>query len=51
MESRVRELEEKLKKSEDQRQKLKDNLVRIWLCKPTRCIMHDCCLRCNDSLG
>lgn len=29
MEDRVRELEEKLKKSEDQRQKLKDNLVRL----------------------
>lgn len=31
MENRLRELEEKLKKSEDQRQKLKDNLVRSFL--------------------
>ena len=30
----MRELEEKLKRSEDQRQKLKDNLAGICLCKP-----------------
>ena len=34
METRLRELEERLKKSEDQRQKLKDNLVRS-LIKPS----------------
>ena len=36
MEKRLRELEEKLKKSEEQRQKLKDNLVRCFTLLPLR---------------